>query len=76
MLYIADRIALDRLEMTITGDCYVSMKYGPVLSKVYDLIKGKPVGNALPLWTEFISLPQSYKDYYISVNYQTSNQRL
>ena len=36
MLYIADRIALERLEMPITGDCYFSMKYGPVLSKVYD----------------------------------------
>ena len=76
MLYIADRIALDRLEMTITGDCYVSMKYGPVLSKVYDLIKGKPVGNALPLWTEFISLPQSYKDYYISLKQDPGNDEL
>lgn len=67
MLYISDRIALERLEMSITGDCYVSMKYGPVLSKVYDLIKDKPVGNTLQLWKEFISLPQGYKDYYISL---------
>ncbi|MFO0142462.1 MAG: Panacea domain-containing protein, partial [Aphanizomenon sp.] len=32
MLYIADRIALERIEQPITGDHYVSMKYGPVLS--------------------------------------------
>jgi uncharacterized phage-associated protein len=55
MLYIADRIALERIEQPITGDHYVSMKYGPVLSGVYDLIKGKPVDNALPLWSKFIS---------------------
>ncbi|UKO99640.1 Panacea domain-containing protein [Nostoc sp. UHCC 0870] len=54
MLYIADRIALDRMEQPITGDHYVSMDYGPVLSGVYDLIKGKPVDGALPLWSEYI----------------------
>jgi uncharacterized phage-associated protein len=55
MLYIADRIALERIEQPITGDHYVSMKYGPVLSGVYDLIKRKPVDDALPLWSEYIS---------------------
>lgn len=55
MLYIADRIALQRIEQPITGDHYISMDYGPVLSGVYDLIKGKPVDEALPIWTQFIS---------------------
>lgn len=55
MLYIADRIALTRIEQPITGDRYVSMDYGPVLSGVYDLIKGKPIDNALPLWSKFIA---------------------
>jgi uncharacterized phage-associated protein len=55
MLYIADRIALQRMEQPITGDHYVSMDYGPVLSGVYDLIKGQPVDDALPLWSQFIS---------------------
>ena len=54
MLYISDRIALKRMEQPITGDHYVSMNYGPVLSSVYDLIKGKPL-DALPLWSKFIS---------------------
>lgn len=55
MLYIADRIALERMDWPITGDRYVSMKYGPVLSGVYDLIKGQPLDNALPIWFQFIS---------------------
>ncbi|WP_335207150.1 Panacea domain-containing protein [Nostoc sp.] len=55
MLYIADRLALKRMEQPITGNHYVSMDYGPVLSSVYDLIKGKPVDDALPLWSKFIS---------------------
>jgi len=55
MLYIVDRVALERMEQPITGDCYVSMDYGPVLSCVYDLIKGKTVGNALALWSVSIA---------------------
>ncbi len=55
MLYIADRVALESIEQPITGDRYVSMDYGPVLSSVYDLIKGKAVEDALPLWSKFIS---------------------
>lgn len=55
MLYIADRVALRRMEQPITGDHYVSVAFGPVLSGVYDLIKGKPVDDALPLWSKFIS---------------------
>jgi uncharacterized phage-associated protein len=57
MLYIADRVALKLMDQPITGDCYVSMDYGPVLSGVYDLIKGKAVDDALPLWSKFISSP-------------------
>ncbi len=55
MLYIADRLALKRMDQPITGDRYLSMDYGPVLSGVYDLIKGQAFDNALPLWTKFIS---------------------
>ncbi len=57
MLYISDRMALQQMEQPITGDHYVSMNYGPVLSGVYDLIKGKPIDadNALALWSRFIS---------------------
>ena len=41
LLYIADKESLKRSLQTITGDTYVSMDNGPVLSKLYDLIKGQ-----------------------------------
>ena len=41
MLYLADKESLKGALQTITGDSYVSMDNGPVLSKLYDLIKGK-----------------------------------
>jgi hypothetical protein len=39
-LYLADKESLKSTTKTITGDVYVSMKNGVVLSKTYDLIKG------------------------------------
>ena len=63
MLYIADRIALDRMEQPITGDCAYSMKYGPVLSGVYDLIKGQNANDALPLWSKYIGKSDNDKNF-------------
>jgi uncharacterized phage-associated protein len=40
LLYIADREWLAEAGRTITGDQAVAMKNGPVLSRVYDIIKG------------------------------------
>lgn len=76
MLYIADRLALKCMEQPITGDRYFSMKYGPVLSKVYDLIKEKPIDNALPLWSKVISPRQGYKNVYISLKKDPGNDEL
>ena len=39
LLYLADRAALIETGSPITGDRYVSMKFGPVLSNVLNLIK-------------------------------------
>ena len=41
ILYLADKESLKGSLQTITGDTYVSMDNGPVLSKLYDLIKGR-----------------------------------
>lgn len=73
MLYIADRMALERLEQPITGDHYMSMDYGPVLSGIYDLIKGNPVDDALPLWSKFISPRQ---DNHVSLLNDPGNEDL
>ena len=41
LLYLADRESLLESEHAMTGDHYVSMKNGPVLSETYDFIKGQ-----------------------------------
>ncbi|NJL02288.1 MAG: SocA family protein [Spirulinaceae cyanobacterium RM2_2_10] len=71
MLYIADRRSLECSDQPITGDRYVAMEYGPVLSGVYDLIKDKEIGvrGAQSLWAEYIERcpnpekPKAKKDY-------------
>ena len=51
LLYLADKESLIGLLQTITGDTYVSMDNGPVLSKLYDLIMGKHRVDAMQnLW--------------------------
>jgi len=42
LLYMADRLAFERHGSPITGDSYVSMNLGPVLSNTLDLIKNPP----------------------------------
>ena len=51
LLYIADRESLKKTGQPITGDHVVAMKHGPVLSGVYDLVKGEH--SAWPLWSEY-----------------------
>ena len=60
LLYLADKKALDQMGETITGDRYVSMNHGPVLSRVYDLINHGPKGNPGDPWFNFISAPEKY----------------
>jgi uncharacterized phage-associated protein len=52
LLYIADRELLAETGRTITGDEAVAQKNGPVLCRVYDLIKG--VGPKTQEWTDYI----------------------
>jgi uncharacterized phage-associated protein len=39
LMYLAERESLFSLSNSITGDIFVSMKHGPVMSTTYDLIK-------------------------------------
>lgn len=41
LLYIADRVSLQETGRPITGDRVVAMEHGPVLSRLYDCIKGE-----------------------------------
>jgi uncharacterized phage-associated protein len=64
LLYYADRESLDLLGRPISGDRYVSMKHGPVLSRVYNLVKAIVFGwrqnaDAGP-WIEHIGVVDRY----------------
>lgn len=52
VLYIADRESLRQTGQPITGDRVAAMERGPVLSDVFDLIKGTHLRS--PEWAEFI----------------------
>jgi len=74
LLYLADREALVRWGRTITTDTYVSMKHGPVLSQVLDLITEGPnpvAGDTF--WTRHISEPEHYE---VSLKSDPSNDLL
>jgi len=52
LLYIADREWLAETGESISGDRAYAMKYGPVLSNVYDLVRGN--GSQAGVWDDFI----------------------
>jgi len=54
LLYLTDREALSRWERPLTGDSYVAMPRGPVLSKTYDLIDYPIFLDTKSYWHEFI----------------------
>lgn len=54
LLYLADRQALLRWGRPITNDRYVAMKYGPVVSTIYDLITSEPMPGVQSDWQRHI----------------------
>jgi len=61
LLYLADREALIRWGRPVTTDSYLSMDSGPVLSRIYDLIRNEPSPSAVRIWDKFISGPEEYE---------------
>jgi len=61
MLYLADRESLLTRGRPITWDRFVSMKYGPVLSRVHDLITEMPDPDEPLIWKKYISEHCDYK---------------
>ena len=51
LLYIADRISLQRTGRQILGSKIVAMKHGPLHSEVFNLIEGDHVQT--PLWSHY-----------------------
>jgi uncharacterized phage-associated protein len=54
-LYLSDRKALLKWERPITGDRFYSMNHGPIVSRVYDLVRSKVSGSDMERWEEFFS---------------------
>jgi len=52
LMYLADRSCYRHFDRPMSKDTAVSMDYGPVLSKTYDLMKGKTKSDA---WSGYIS---------------------
>jgi len=70
LLYIADRESLRETGVPVTGDVVYAMKQGPVLSKVYDLIKGEHLRSRD--WDRFIKR----SGYQVELVDQPGNGRL
>jgi len=61
LLYIIDREALLRWGRPVTGDRYVSMDHGPVLSQTLNLITEEPRPDEHTIWAEHISQPENFE---------------
>src|SRR3954469_7516785 len=61
LLYLADRTTLLRWGRPITFARAVSMKHGPVLSEVLDLINEGNRPGTLTLWNRAVSSPANYQ---------------
>ncbi|MGO9318348.1 MAG: Panacea domain-containing protein [Terracidiphilus sp.] len=59
-LYYADRSALIGWGQSITGDRLASLEKGPVVSRIYDLLKGKGTEENLIKWNNFIQREHPY----------------
>ncbi len=55
LLYLSDRLSLERRGFPITGDAAYAMRDGPVLTEIYDLIKGTSAKtDSQEIWSHFI----------------------
>ena len=64
LLYIAEREAWRELRHAISGDGYVAMKDGPVLSRTYDLLKDE---RALTTSSHFSRLIKKIDRYRVGL---------
>jgi hypothetical protein len=53
-LYCADRTALIMWGKPITGDSFASLEKGPIVSEIYDLLKGKGLEKNRIVWNDVI----------------------
>src|SRR5580692_4396077 len=61
MLYFLDREALLRWGRPVTTDRYVSMDNGPVVSRIYDLIREEAAPGTNSFWRRYVSAPLGWE---------------
>jgi len=61
LLYLAERKAVSKWGEPISGDHFVSMPHGPVLSQTYELIKSQPSPDEVSPWHDFIRDEDNYE---------------
>lgn len=54
LLYIADREALRKWQYPLTGDSYYSLRHGPIVSNIYDLITEDPNFSTPTFWSTYV----------------------
>ncbi|MBY3247443.1 MULTISPECIES: Panacea domain-containing protein [Rhizobium] len=64
LIYLADRLSMERRDFPITNDTYVSMKFGPVNSYTYSYMNGAAPTRQED-WLEFIS-PRHHENLMLS----------
>jgi|SRR5690554_6330589 len=71
MLYLADRLAMQETDESLSGDEHYSMKHGPVLSNTYNLINGSQESDSWLCWIKpeagyelSTNFPDATKDDY------------
>ncbi|ORJ47319.1 hypothetical protein B2M27_26645 [Kluyvera intermedia] len=65
LLYLSDRQSMDTYGDSISGDRFVAMKHGPVLSQTYDLVKNG--GEEESGWNHWI---QGAENYEVALKHQ------
>jgi len=61
LLYKTDREALRRWGVPVTTDRHASLRRGPIVSQVYDLIKASGIPESHPsFWSTYIKKPTNY----------------
>jgi hypothetical protein len=50
-VYLADRAALLQWHRPITGDQFWSLEHGPIVSRIYDLIRDRIIGPERDAWS-------------------------
>ena len=67
LLYLADRKALEHWGRTITGDSFVSLNHGTILSTILNIIRHDEMGTIGIYWKKYITKnPPTYEVSIIS----------